>query len=131
MSSDDLDQGMAEWLRQREEETTRAKTALFDYLAQHHPQIARIEAGYSGSGDEGFVDEVSYYDSATPDGKRIEVPDDHLGTLMDDLFIGVTPDGFENNEGGEGEIHIYPATRKIIVHHRQNIITQEHETYEV
>jgi hypothetical protein len=107
-----------------------AKAVLFAYLAERHPDVARIVVRYSGSGDEGYVDEIIGFGSLDADAEKTEFNDEHLKNLIDEVFCHVTPDGFENNEGGDGEIHIYPAIQKMIVHHYENVIHQEHETYE-
>jgi hypothetical protein len=47
------------------------------------------------------------------------------------LFSTVTPDGFEDDEGGDGEIEIICDSQMVIVHHNQNVVRQESDTYEV
>jgi hypothetical protein len=109
---------MDKWLEEAKEERLKgikeAKAALFAYLAAAHPSVTRISASYSGSGDEGWVDEVRYYGA---NDEPAELRDEKLGELVEHVFDHVTPVGFENNEGGEGEIHIYPAALKVVVQH--------------
>jgi hypothetical protein len=122
-----------QWLTQYENERRQnlndAKAALFDHLSRSHPHITHILVRYSGSGDEGWIDELNYYNAKNE--AIADINDEKLVNLVDDLFCYVTPDGFENNEGGDGEVHIYPGSRKAVVEHNYNIIHQESETYEV
>jgi hypothetical protein len=126
-----MDQEFDSWLekakQERQEGINQAKVALFACLANTHPHIARITAFYSGSGDEGFVDELFYYDA---NDAAINLEDDALAALVEKLFFYVTPEGFEINDGGDGEIHVYPATQKVVVEHNQNVVHQVSETYE-
>jgi hypothetical protein len=101
---------LEKWREERQENIKGAKAALFAYLAEKRPQIARITARYSGSGDEGWVDEVCYFG---PGGEPIDFNDETLAGLVDELFQYVTPGGFENNEGGDGEIHAHAATQSL------------------
>jgi hypothetical protein len=116
---------------QEKENVRQAKAALLDYLAEHYPKIAHITICYDGCGDEGYVNEVHYHDTLRPDAGEIDAKDEQLDELIKQLFWCVAPEGFEINEGGDGEIFVYPATKKVIVHHYQNIVTQEAQTYEV
>jgi hypothetical protein len=123
----DFEKLMEESRQQRQEGIKEAKAALFAYL-ERFPQVARITACYSGSGDEGWVDDVRYFGTG---GDRIDLDDKRLSGLVDELFQYVTPDGFEINEGGDGEIHVYAAAQEVVVEHNQNVVYQESETYEV
>jgi hypothetical protein len=115
------------WREERNEKIKEAKAALFACVAEKCPQIARITARYSGSGDEGCVDEVCYFGTG---GEPIDFNDEMLAGLVDELFQYVTPVGFETNDGGDGEIHVDAATQKVVVEHNQNVVHQESNTYE-
>ncbi len=125
-----IEQFIDQLKRERQEQLIEAKAALFGYLAERHPQIAHITVSYDGYGDEGSINESHCYDGLDPTSHEIEVKDEHLDDLLDTLLDHATPAGYEINEGGDGELHIYPATRKVIVHHWNNVITQEHAAYE-
>jgi len=123
-----------ELIQRREQETqeniTQAKAALFAYLAEHYPQIVRIMVVYSGYGDEGYISDggIEYYDE---DNNIIEPePDAKLNDLIEDIHSHATPDGYEVNEGGDGEIEIKVAEQQIIINHNQNQLSQRSETYE-
>jgi hypothetical protein len=123
--SHDMDKWFEEAREERQKGIKESKGALFAYLAERCPQIARITARYSGSCDEGWVDEVHYFGT---EDEPIDFNDDVLAGLVDTLFQYVTPVGFETNEGGDGEIHAYAATQKVVVEHNQNVVRQD--TYE-
>jgi hypothetical protein len=125
--SQDFEQRMDEYEQRRQENAKGAKAALFAFLAEKCPQIARIIAYYNGYGDEGRIYEVRYFGAG---GEPIDFDDETLYGLVDELFQYVTPDGFEDNDGGNGEIHAYAATQKVVVEHTQNVVHQERETYE-
>jgi hypothetical protein len=124
-----VDQEFKKWMDVHEQERQGnikgAKAALFAHLTEKCPQIARITARYSGYGDEGAVDEALYFG---PGGEPIDFDDETLYGLVDNLFQYVTPDGFEINDGGDGEIHVYAATQKVVVEHNDNVV--ESDTYE-
>jgi hypothetical protein len=114
--------------RQQLRKIERAKTALFDFLRDKYPAVAHIEVTYSGSGDEGCIDEVYLRGRG---GEKVEARDPNLDDLVEALFSAVTPAGFGINDGGDGEISVDVAARKILVDHRQNIVHREEDTYEV
>jgi hypothetical protein len=113
--------------QQPQENIKKAKAALFAYLADKQPLVTRISASYRGYDDEGWVDEVRYFGI---EDESIDLKDETLAGLVEELFEWVTPLGFEINEGGDGEIHVYPATQKVVVEHNHNVVHQESESYE-
>ncbi len=121
-----------DWFEQlkeeRQENIRQAKATLFAYLAEKHPHITRISASYSGSCDEGCVDTIIWFDAT--EVAIVDLKDEKLNDLVNAVFEHVTPPGFQNNEGGDGEFHIYPGDQKVVVEHTQNILTQKHKTYE-
>ena len=117
--------------QERQQGIEQAKIALFGYLAEFHPQIARIGVQYDGYGDEGNVQDTFYYNTLDVDAKDVALEDERMDKLIDDLFNLVTPDGFEIDDGGNGAIYIYPGSRTILVEHYQNIVEQEFDSYEV
>lgn len=78
--------------------------------------ITKVNVIYSGSGDEGFIDEINY----TP----LE-PDDAMHRDLDDFFweeiIQMHHEGFHNNDGGYGDVVWDIATDTITLHHRDYI----------
>jgi hypothetical protein len=107
---------MDKYEQQRQGSAKGAKAELFAYLAEKCPQIARITAFYNGYADEGGVEEVHYFGAGGGD-EPLDFDDETLYGLVDNLFQYVTPDGFVVNKGGDGEIHAYAATQKVVVEH--------------
>lgn len=126
------DTSLGNWWQEQKEERMRERqekrSALLTYLPEKHPQVQRIEVEYSGSGDEGYVDEIRYYDA---NDQPLEVEDADLGEILDDLCWLATPEGFYNDDGGQGTVSIYPTTGKILVEHGQNYMKTVNEEYEV
>lgn len=60
---------------------------LFFYLRSQHPELARIEVTYEGSGDSGQIEDVNYFQSPT-DCVLIEIDD--MAPLPDEVAQGKT-----------------------------------------
>lgn len=118
------------WSDRKEQlgEIEKAKTALFKFLKDKYPNILQIAVSYDGNGDEGFVEYFACHDK---DNTICEVKDGKLDELIDELFVVATPEGFENNEGGGGEIIVEVSAKTVEVRHYQNVVRQESMTYEV
>lgn len=87
------------------------RTSLLTALRSNN--ITQVIANYSGSGDEGFIDEINF--------KPAE-PDQPLRRLVDDFFWedvigGSNYDGFHNNDGGYGTITWDITADKLVLHH--------------
>ena len=89
---------------------------------------------YSGSGDDGSIEDVEFYDRK---GKIINISSDdliykHVSTAGWWITEDVAP-GFENNEGGQGDIKIKKDHQslgewKCTCHHEQNTtVIEKHE----
>lgn len=77
------------------------------------PGLQAIGCEYSGSGDEGFVDQVYIRNS---EGKRTYVRDDKDENLEEqfyDLVDEIAPSGWETGDGYSGSLEIDVATRRI------------------
>jgi hypothetical protein len=87
--------------------------------------VARIVVSYSGSGDSGGIDEVSYFDKENTEIKHDELAVDHNGVqdLAYPLLEGI--EDWYNNEGGDGTIDIHLNTLKYKIVNNVNIMEQE------
>jgi hypothetical protein len=131
------------------------KSQLFDILEK---ASASLEVTYSGEGDEGHGFEVSLNNSATGDvligfgnpivrAKRIkrefqsntgkwlaEVEeietdfDSAVESLCEDLISQAGHDGYENDDGGGGQIKFNLKTREIELQHYDNVMHQEYSS---
>ena len=104
----------------RFEQTKQARSALFLYLAERHPQIAHVLIKYDGHGDEGQIDDIIYFGSDDPASGPLHVEDDKLEALLYDVWEYEVPFAFETNEGGFGSIRIYPANQKVVVEYQDH-----------
>lgn len=87
--------------------------------------VVRIIVSYSGSGDSGGIDAVSYFDKDDTEIKHDELDVDHNG--VQDLAYPLL-DGIEdwyNNEGGDGTIDIDLNTLKYKIVNNINVVEQE------
>lgn len=114
-----------ETLRAQQEtvETAAARGLLLrcDELAAL--QITRIVFSYEGSGDEG---EDSCAEAFDAENKLVPMPPDmeeQLCELADDLI----PAGYENNDGGRGEITL-DVTLRQVRHEHQDFYTEVETT---
>ena len=81
--------------------------------------ITQVNCYYSGSGDEGFIDEIDF--------KPAE-PDQPIRRDLDDFFweeiIQMHHEGFHNNDGGYGSLVWNIETDKITLHHHDYIMDE-------
>lgn len=114
--------------------------------------VNSVVVGYSGGGDSGQVDAIN---AVNDEGDRIELPETKirfidirwswmmdkgvsydlredeksLGDAIESLFwhvLGELHDGWENNDGGQGEFTINVTDGTFSLHHEQNYV--EHFT---
>lgn len=127
-----IDEILARMHRERDEAQKRSADrlkALCDPLARIGIQY--IVWTYDGSGDSGDIEDQSIYDT-----NNNEVSEEAFFNLVaqlpeneQPLFIGehkmrddvyeLLPSGYENNDGGFGEVHLDVENKKIRVEHNQ------------
>lgn len=90
--------------------------------------VSSVEAEYSGEGDSGDVNYVAYKKI----NDKIKVPEDTASKLKD-LIWALLPGGFENNDGGYGEVIIDTVNKKVRVEHHQRYVetTDSEEEFEL
>lgn len=87
--------------------------------------VKKVTVNYSGSGDSGGIDEISYFDKEEKEIRHDDIKIDH--DAVQDLCYPLL-DGIEdwyNNEGGDGVITIDLDTLKYHIVNNVNIIEQE------
>jgi hypothetical protein len=82
----------------------------------------KCHVSYSGEGDSGGVDHISYVD--INDVCIIEVPQKLLDA-METAVCYLLPGGFENNDGGYGEITIDIQNKKVKLEHNERVVDVE------
>jgi len=132
-TSNDIEARYATHMRSvqdRKDQAVNNLITVFRYLKQHCPDLDHIKISYSGGGDSGQVEDVTY---VTAKEELLDLPNsldstplpldvyqhqraiEHLGVnytpaeLLDDaawdVAYGQHP-GFEINEGGYGTVHV-------------------------
>ena len=95
-------------------------TANRDQLLQ--AGIVHIVARYSGEGDEGSLeDEIEFLTADEHLADPYEP--DTLTTLLEQLHNELSPEGYENNDGGGGEFQIN-VTTGILTHESYFVYTE-------
>ena len=88
----------------------------------------QLEGHYDGYGDSGNVEDIS----ATKNGEPIELPSDLMERL--DYFIWSLGynrhPGFENNEGGDGDVSWNLTDDTIELDHADRYVSTNHSSYE-
>jgi hypothetical protein len=110
MSSSDPNEFLARYERERREAERKARTDL-RYAAGVLRLIGveRAVARFDGSGDEGFVEEVTYH-PPPPGG----IPEG-LQDVIDDAVCELLPGGWEINTGSFGTVTLDAATGEPVV----------------
>ena len=78
--------------------------------------IRKVVGGYSGYGDSGDLHDLS---CVGPDEKPVEI-DDALRRELVDFLYEFLPDGYETNEGGQGDVTLDLSSMRIDVDHEEN-----------
>jgi hypothetical protein len=94
----------------------------FDWEALEQAGLEIVKIEYSGSSDEGFVNEIVVVKPEVPAGMDASVPHSLYQPLENqayDLLEGKHP-GWEINEGSQGDITLNVKERKVELHHGEN-----------
>lgn len=117
---------MAEIQAKQKEERKKLLNKLKTTSAELYAKgITSFSCEYSGEGDSGDM-HYTYYEKnpAFGDKKAGDIPEDVMTDLRE-LAWKFVPDGFENNDGGFGEIVIDFATSTIKTRHSDRIVEVE------
>lgn len=91
--------------------------------------VSQIVATYSGSGDEGMYEGIHIIDEQ---GHPVEYSfPEGVETLIETAIDTLAPYGYENNEGGGGEVRLSPSSG--MISHQSYFVTTEYnneETYQ-
>ena len=81
--------------------------------------VAEVSVDYSGYGDSGAIDFVDFEDAG---GKPIDVEARDAGLVDDlrELVYEFLPDGFENGDGGQGDLYIDVVSGTVRLDHGEN-----------
>ena len=87
----------------------------------------KCHVSYSGEGDSGGVDHISYAD--INDVCITKVPQKLLDAMETAVYY-LLPVGFENNDGGYGEITIDIQNKKVALEHNERVIEVDYSEKE-
>ena len=124
MDTMELNETLAQWAEERKQETAAARIALLAELKA--AGITQVDANYDGCGDSGNVD----YTSFKPEGIK---PSDDLAMRLCDFLWSVAYNlypGFENNDGGCGDIIWVIETDVIDVEHQERFTDYNNYSHE-
>lgn len=103
----------------------RLKESILPALAK--AGVAKVVAEYSGYGDSGAIDGISYLDS---DDKRVTLTGDAACvTGLEDALYEYLPAGFEIDDGGRGTLTVFVKDGKVALDHNENY-TDVRSSYE-
>ncbi len=118
-----------------ERQRTRLETAKNTLKTDIIPRLKKlgvvtVQVSYSGYGDSGCVDSIDYLNAKK---KPIEVAsrDPEIDHELTSLFDQLLPDGFENNEGGQGDITLEVEKGTVTIQHQENFTEVHHSTEEI
>ncbi len=117
-----------------ERQRTRLETAKNTLKTDIIPSLTKlgvavVQASYSGYGDSGCVDTIDYLDA---NNKPIDIEplDPTLAPKLDRIFHEFLPDGFEINEGGQGDITLEVQKGAVTIEHQENFVQHTDSTQE-
>jgi hypothetical protein len=122
---------LADMQKREEERIEAAKTTLkrtiIPRLKKHG--VATVESRYSGYGDSGCIETIEYFDAQN---KFMTVPESRSKKTrpIDDVLNDFLPDGFEINDGGQGEIKIDVEAGTVTIEHQENYVQHTDSTQE-
>ena len=116
-------------IRWQQEHQKRTETLKADSLkALRELGATHVSVSYSGYGDSGQIEDVVVH----KDDELVTIPDDIFHRLSEAAWaiIALDHSGFENNEGGGGEITWDVTAGKIHLSHYDNYVTTEESEHE-
>ncbi len=126
---------LADIEKREEARIESAKTRLKDEIIPRLKKrgVATVRAYYSGYGDEGIIETVEFFDAADKPvamrkSRSARLPP--LDQTLCRIFLDFLPSGFENNDGGQGDITIEVQAGTVMVEHQQNYVEHSHSDRE-
>ena len=115
-----------------QQEKDQLKALFAKYVALGYTTL-NIE--YSGSGDSGQLESIGMDDAQKGDRwswmKQVELTGNESNLAENrawDIIEKTGISGYENNEGGQGNIFVNLTTGEVEIEHENNIVTTESET---
>ncbi len=122
---------LAECQKREDDRIDAAKNTLRSQIIPRLKRrgVATVRAYYSGYGDSGCIETVDYFDA---NNQPVKVPKPRSTTVpaIDDVLNDFLPGGFENNDGGQGEITIDVQAGTVTLEHQENFVEHHDSTME-
>jgi hypothetical protein len=118
---------LAEFHAQEQARVDRAKNQLRDVILPRLKQwgVAKVEVSYSGYGDSGSIDGISYLDAAD-EPVNMSLVKSASDPDISSVVYEFLPAGFEINDGSQGTLTIDVHAGAVTVNHGQNeVISHE------
>ncbi len=95
----------------------KLKTEIIPRLKQWG--VAKIHAEYSGYGDSGCIDHIAYLDQ-NDQPLSMDMVRSASDLEIENVLYEFLPSGFENNEGGQGDVYINVQAGTVKLEHEEN-----------
>jgi hypothetical protein len=121
---------LQEYHRQQQERLDATKNTLKSTIlpALAASGVRTVLAEYSGYGDSGAIDGISYLGQ---DGKPVKLTGDAACIMgLEDALYEFLPAGFEINEGGQGTLTLNVSDCTAVLQHGQNVTEVNESTEE-
>jgi hypothetical protein len=129
MTSDEMNAYLAKMQQEQEDDQKEAVRKILNMAAPL--MLAGIQVvtyEYEGSGDSGEIQELKAFSDKECD-VEVAIPEAYREDL-EGSFSFLEPSGYENNDGGYGNMKLICAELRIEHSHDQRIIETEHESFE-
>ena len=128
VSQADFDKWYEEYLGRQNEEQRRQRERYRNEVLPtlNGLRVAVVLASYEGSGDSGSIHSIVFKDA---EGKTLEV-ERSLADRVCDVLDTFIPSGYENNEGGFGNVILNVGTGRVTLEHSQRVEHTEDTTEE-
>ena len=126
-----LEQFMAQYRQQEVARLDTAKARLKTEIIPRLKQwgVSKVRAEYSGYGDSGCIDGITYLD-AHDQPVNMALVQPASDPAIEDVLYEFLPAGFEINDGSQGTLTLDVLTGKATIQHQENYTASNDSTRE-
>ena len=126
-----LEQFMAQYRQQEVARLDTAKARLKTEIIPRLKQwgVSKVRAEYSGYGDSGCIDGITYLD-AHDQPVNMDLVRAASDPDIEDVLYEFLPAGFEINDGSQGTLTLDVLTGKVTIQHQENYTASNDSTRE-
>jgi hypothetical protein len=126
-----LERLMAQYRQQELARLDTAKARLKTEISPRLTQwgVSKVKAEYSGYGDSGCIDGITYLD-AHDQPVNLDLVRAASDPDIENVLYEFLPAGFEINDGGQGTVTIDVQTAKVTLAHQENYTDTRDSTQE-